>query len=263
MTHERRFFLKFDDSEVAPGHFIYLPEKDRHHLTTVLRAQTGEQVVLVSIDSGSELITETCEADGEIALRVTKVLSTRKPVRRTVRGLIFSLGKNPVNDLVCEKACELGVERIIFWRSERSILSLTAQDIPAKISRWRRIAESAAKQSGRNSVPEIQCVLSLPELLSTLETAANSGERLLMCSLSAGSSPARKLRPLTTPAFVLIGPAGDLSPTEEQALLSEGFESLNLGSLRLRSETAAIVAIAAIQGAWGFELETPTAAGGG
>jgi len=167
--------------------------------------------------------------------------------------LAFALSKGPKNDLVCEKACELGAQRIIFWQAARSVVRLepAKREGAARLRRWLRIAEAAAKQSGRNSVPQVLLLRNSQELLAVLRDSYSPKDICLCCSLSSSAVPINKLERPPGLAHLLVGPEGDLTAQEEETFIKYGFQLVSLGPFILRSETAAIAALGLIQGLWG------------
>lgn len=249
-----RFFVEVAPHLIiGPTSTVTLSEPDAHHARDVLRLPLGAEVTIIIRNSG-ESFEGTIEALTPcLSVRLTAKGNKLAPTSR-VRRVLFALCKGDRNDLVCEKATELGVATIHFFQAERSVVRLdSATDCEKKQARWKKIAEGAAKQCGRVSVPEVVVSRSLKEALHTNPIA--DGERLFFCSLSAGSKePSAMARP---PGFVhiCIGPEGDLTAGEELLLASVHGEPLTLGPTVLRSETAAIVAIAMSHGVWGYSAE--------
>jgi 16S rRNA (uracil1498-N3)-methyltransferase len=243
VAHERRVFLDHitDESEIT------VSENDAHHLRDVLRLTPGAHLTVVDKESRTEWDAVIAALKPEVCIKLLNRMKNAVGNTSAVKSLIFALGKNPVNDLVCEKAAELGVEHLIFWQAERSLLSLSRADAPAKVSRWSKIAESAAKQSGKNYVADVSVVLSLRDLKEKLHAVVSQGERLFCCSLASSALSLGSIVPLVAPVHMLVGPAGDLTAAEEQGLQELGFALLSLGPNLLRSETAAIAGIGMLQ----------------
>ncbi len=254
MAHERRVFFKAAQALIADLHSevaqpeILLDEGSSRHLLRVLRLEPGDPLVAVHEESNTECEAIIASHVTPCAIKLLKVLKSQVKVPTEVKSLIFALGRPQANDLVCEKATELGVEQIIFWNAARSLQSKSQlKDLQSKLPRWEKIARSASEQSGRAALPTVHVCNGIQELFGYLDNIAKPQERFLCCALSARAQPAKKLRRLTTPVHLLIGPAGDLTEGELLALEGRGFELLSLGSCRLRSETAAIAAIAMVQ----------------
>jgi 16S rRNA (uracil1498-N3)-methyltransferase len=149
-------------------------------------------------------------------------------------------------DLVVQKATELGVTRIVPVLTERSVVRLTAQQSDRKVNHWRAITIAACEQCGRNRLPELAAPVTLAQLLGTVGgSGMASGIRLLLSP--EGSATLAGLKRPVAAATVLIGPEGGLSDEEERAAVAAGFTAVRLGPRVLRTETAAIAALALLQ----------------
>ena len=252
MPHERRVFEDLPDPLSAKDLAeIPLSPENTRHVCRVLRLEPGAQIVVVSKSTKREYDAILTETGGTAVVKLTGVRSERQPASR-VGTLAFALTKGANNDLVCEKACELGAQRIIFWQAQRSVVRLTSQnDIGKKLSRWQKIAESASKQSCKNYVPEIIFAANVDELVSAIGKIAKPEDALLCCSLSPEATDLRSMTPPLRQVHLVIGPEGDFTQNEEAALVEQGFKLASLGEFILRSETAAIAAVSIAQGLWG------------
>lgn len=257
MGHERRIFL---DTRGAPGvrpteggwavgDLLPLPPEDLHHLCTVLRLPTGSELVVVDRLSGIEY-SARLDLDGK--LKGARILSGHRPPPRSdpVSSLVFALCKGKTNDFVVEKATELGASTVVLWQADRSVVKVEGrEDGKRRCGRWEKIAETAAAQSGRNDVPLVRLALTIDEVFKLVEEAAGTEDRRFICSLSDNAVPVGDVRPIVTAAHLVVGPEGDFTSREESAFEAHSFELLKLGRLRLRSETAALAAMAMVAGA--------------
>jgi len=131
--------------------------------------------------------------------------------------------------------------------TERSVVRLDAQQAERKLNHWRAIAIAACEQSARNRLPEILEPASLRDFLG--RSGERPGPRLLLSPAGA-----RRIADLEAPPgalTVLIGPEGGLAPEEQEAAVDAGFLSVRLGPRVLRTETAAIAALALLQQRFG------------
>lgn len=248
--HERRVFTTADKLEY--GSEVELAPEDSRHLIKVLRLQEGTPLTLVSSPAGEEFNAVICDLSArQVKVRVIGRGNSRQAKSR-VGTLIFALAKGSKNDLVCEKACELGAQSIIFWQAQHSVLRLNERDGAHKLDRWRKITEAAAKQCGSTAIPQVSLALTIDSLLRQLSDLSQPDDARLVCSLSPEAKELRTLPAPSGKAHVAIGPEGDFSSLEERALIEAGFQPMTLGPLTLRCETAAIAALAAIHAAWGF-----------
>lgn len=149
-------------------------------------------------------------------------------------------------DFTIQKAVELGVNLIQPIASQRSVVKLSGSRAEKRLEHWQNVVISACEQCGRAIIPTILPVTSLPQWLS--QTAPDALRLLLSpdASQSLGSLP----KP-TKPIHLLIGAEGGLSPEEVSLAHNHGYTPIRLGKRILRTETAALTAIASIQTLWG------------
>ncbi len=261
-----RIFLKLK-GELAPGTRIPLPRHDSHHLINVLRLPLGTEILLASPHGERELRSKLVSIDIPAIVEIegqsqsvqtlqsssglshsAEVIIVKEPV---VQTLIVALLKGKKNDLVVEKVTELGIKRILFFGAERSVAKITEAAKDDKVARWQKVAEAAAKQSQRSSIPEIIWCQNLSALTAKIPIISASSDMLILASLSPEAGHPRDLRPPPSRAHLLIGPEGDLSPDEHAVLVGKGFKPVTLGRTILRAETAAIAGVAALNLLWG------------
>jgi 16S rRNA (uracil1498-N3)-methyltransferase len=155
------------------------------------------------------------------------------------------LGKGDKMDLIVQKATELGVTQITPLYSQHAVVRPVTERLPHKIEHWEKIAIAACAQSGRNTIPTINP----PEILHTWFAKQNDDLKIILAPYEDGV----KLKQL--PAFsnltLLIGPEGGFS--DEELILAKryNYTFVNLGARILRTETAAIASIAALQALYG------------
>jgi 16S rRNA (uracil1498-N3)-methyltransferase len=160
--------------------------------------------------------------------------------------LLQGIARNDRMDFILQKAVELGVQTIQPIWMQRSQTRLKGERLEKRIRHWQGVITSACEQSGRSTLPQ----LSLPEDFSTWISTGTDSDLLLMLQPDARSC----LRNLKMPAggiSILVGPEGGLA-TEEQILArTAGFTGIRMGPRILRTETAALAALAGIQALWG------------
>ena len=238
---------------VAPEHLsadrAVLTGAGYHHLRNVLRFKPGDELVVFD-GAGRECVGVLELFQGDTA--VVRVVGDAG--RSTESALDFAiapcLAKGKKIDLIVEKAIELGANRVCVVTSERSVGRLDLAQAQERVERWRRIAKSAAEQSGRTVMPVIERIRTFEDFVEH-KPADVLG---LMFTTGAGNDPAATLRrrfPDTTRAVAMIGPEGGFSPEEVEYALRHGFVTVGLGPRVLRAETAAIVACAICQHLWG------------
>ena len=149
-------------------------------------------------------------------------------------------------DFTLQKSVELGVIRIQPIISERCVVRLSGERADKRVQRWQEIVISACEQSGRAVVPEVLPILSLREYLANLSTQ----EIHLLMSLNRANT-LHDLSPVPQNINLMIGPEGGWTNNEEQTAFDAGFKSITLGKRILRTETAGLAAISAMQTLWG------------
>jgi len=216
----------------------------------VLRLQPGDTLTLFGgFEHGGECLAEVLQM-GRNRVQV-QVQALRAGGREPQRPVHLALGM-PANermDWLVEKATELGVASIQPLHTERSVLRLQAERASKKVAHWQAVAVSACEQCGGNRVPLVHPVQSLLGWLQALGAAPGLDEPWrAVLSLAPGSQPwpaaLAQVQPGTRPLCLVLGPEGGLAAAEERALRDNGFAPVSLGPRVLRSETAALAALA-------------------
>ena len=225
------------------GEEIELPEDRAHYLADVLRLRSGSSLVLFN-GEGGEFAAEVVAAHRRGA-RV-RVGHGQPGVRESPLQIHLGLGisRGERMDLAIQKAVELGVSAITPLATERSVVKLDTERRRARWDHWLKVAQSASEQSVRTRVPEVFEPRPLDVWL-----AAGDGLRLLLDP--RGQHAMKELSPLGDQVRLLSGPEGGFSAEERSRAHAAGFLSVRLGPRVLRTETAAIVALAAAQLLWG------------
>ena len=238
-----RFFVPQRDLEDGKAR---LQGGEFRHLQRVLRLREGDTVTLFD-DAGIEhegVIVSMSPRVATVRITASAASARESPLAVT---LYQGVPKGRKMDLVVEKATELGVVTIVPFVSTFGTASVGAAE--SKRERWHRIALAAAKQSGRTTVPAIAPTLTFPEVV----TAAAAVDCRLLFFEHAGTAPLPPAPEGTPPktAAVVIGPEGGFSSEETSRALNAGLALCGLGPRILRTETAAIVALALVQARFG------------
>jgi 16S rRNA (uracil1498-N3)-methyltransferase len=235
MPHPR-FFV---DSPLTAGESLRLPAAVAHHALRVLRLRGDAPIVLFN-GRGGEYAASLLIDDGGAMARVDAhdPIDRESPLKIT---LIQALVASDKLDWIVEKAVELGVDRIVIAPTRRSVVRLDARREERRLQRWRDIVLSACCQCGRNRVPEVDFFPSLEAALTSLP----AGQPRLMLLPSAGSGLPRALPGLGV--ALMVGPEGGFSEDEEQRAAQAGFVATRIGPRILRTETAGLAALAALQ----------------
>ncbi|HLJ39682.1 MAG TPA: 16S rRNA (uracil(1498)-N(3))-methyltransferase [Steroidobacteraceae bacterium] len=233
----------FVEGPLGSGKRITLEGNAAGHITRVLRLRVGASLVLFD-GTGGEFEASIDKAHGgtvTVAIGEHHTIERESPLAVT---LAQGVSRGERMDLVVQKATELGVTQLVPVLTERSVVRLTAQQSDRKLNHWRAITIAACEQCGRNRLPAVAPAVALAAFLR--EAPAAAGAKLLLSP--EGSTTLEGLaRPLSAPVTVLIGPEGGLTDEEEQSAVAAGFAAVRLGPRVLRTETAAIAALALLQ----------------
>ncbi len=225
----------------APGERVAFAPDDARKIATVLRARAGERVQV--IDSAGSAFAATLILEGAVVAATLDEPLARGAREAGARVTIAqAIPKGQKMDLIVEKATELGVAAIVPLRSDRVAGERTGEH---KSERWQRIAKSAAQQCGRTAIPAVAPVASWDELLATFGTY----ERVYLPWELTDVRPLRETferdAPQIATALFVIGPEGGFSAHEAERALAAGAQALSLGARILRTETVALVMLAA------------------
>ena len=243
-----RFFCP---APLASGALLELPGGAARHVQ-VLRLQPGDRITLFNGGWGQEGLggefdaTITRMGRSDVQVQVDAHHAVEREATRAVH-LAVGMPANERMDWLVEKATELGVASIQPLMAERSVLRLSGERADRKVAHWQSVAIAACEQCGGNQVPTIHPVLTLSAWLQRQAATTTGGSRWLL-SLRPDSAALnlRLAQQAPQEASFLCGPEGGLSSAEEDAALTQGFAPVSLGPRVLRSETAALVALAAL-----------------
>lgn len=234
------------DMPLATGRDIVLPTQAGEHVARVLRLEVGAPVVLFSGSDGMEYdatLASVGKREVVAAVGEGRVVGNESPLALT---LAQGVARGEKMDLIVQKATELGIARIVPILTERSEVKLDAARAEKRLIHWRAVAASACEQSGRARVPTIEPAVSLSAWLASL----GSGAPVRLALLPEGTKRPGELA-LTDAAILAIGPEGGFGERDRAALATAGFTGLKLGPRILRTETAGLAAIAALQALYG------------
>lgn len=236
----------FVDAPLAEGATVRLPDTAAGHLLRVLRLGVNDACVLFNGDGFDypARIVAAGKRDASVELGAPTAPGNESPLRIV---LLQAVARGEKMDWIVQKATELGVHGMVPVLSERSEVKLEGERADKRVAHWRSVAASACEQSGRAQLPEIGAIMPLSAALATLP---QQGVRLL---LDPEADALGTRMPLTNHGLVVlaIGPEGGWSPRDIAALSAAGFDGLRLGPRILRTETAGIAAIAALQARYG------------
>lgn len=222
---------------------ITLAQGAARHVATVLRLGPGAPITLFDGRGGTYPANLLQVGKREVTAEVGQHRGdeSESPLEIT---LAQGISKGERMDFTIQKAVELGVKKIVPLSTERSVVNLKGERKEKKQAHWQGVIISACEQCGRNTLPELLPMQSLSAWLN--HTPA--GEGLLLDhrgekTITSLAGP--------TKLTLLIGPEGGLSEQERESAYKAGYQGIRLGPRILRTETAALAAMAALQSHWG------------
>lgn len=234
------------DQSLATGTEAVLDRRASEHVARVLRMRAGDSLTLFNGD-GHNYPASLIHCD-------------RREVRATIDAVEPGIGHSSLPlmlaqalvrgnkmDLVIQKAVELGVHAIVPVLTERCMIELDARKAERRMQHWQSVVISACEQSGRSSLPIIAPLQSLSGWCADLP----DDDVLRLALLPGAEQRVRDLQPGKAGAIVVVGPEGGLSPGDMRKLEEAGFNGLSLGPRILRTETAGLAALAALQAVHG------------
>lgn len=236
-----RFYVDF---ALSPDSVVELPDNVVRHLN-VLRVKNTEEIVLFNGNGKSYPALPEVLEKRRASVRILREEATdnESPLNIT---LVQAVSAAERMDFTLQKSVELGVAEIRPVISERCVVRLSGERAEKRVARWQEIVVSACEQSGRNIVPK---VLPLTTYAQALQQLPQETTKLLM-SLSRAQKLS-DVRPQSGKVVFMVGPEGGWTEKEEQQAFDAGFQSVTLGKRVLRTETASLSAIAAMQTLWG------------
>jgi len=238
-----RFYLPVS---LATGATVPLDDNAFNHAVRVLRL--GPNAPLILFDGQSRAFTATLTEVGKREARA-RVMDALPSEAESPLQIVLAQGvsRGEKMDYTLQKAVELGVVVIQPLFTERSEVRLNGERLVRKVQHWRGIVIGACEQCGRDQLPELREPLQLMDWLG--QWMEGAGLKLLLDPLA--EQGLRGLQPPSGAITLLIGAEGGLSPGELFKAREAGFTGIRLGPRILRTETAGVAALAAIQTLWG------------
>lgn len=233
-----RFFI---DAPLAPDTRIELPSRVAHHALRVLRLRDGEPITLFNGQGGE--FAGRLAIDGPrtfAAIQSFDAVERESPVSIT---LVQSWIATDKLDWMIEKSVELGVHSIVLAPAQRSVVRLVNDRLEKRIERLRELIVAACAQCGRNRIPHIEASSTLA---AALQTGLSNGASGLLLAPNA-MSPLAKAEWIDRRVTLAVGPEGGLDADETALARQLGYREYRLGPRILRTETAGLAALAALQ----------------
>ena len=230
------------DSELSVATEIVLPEAQTHYLKNVLRLKPGAALLLFDGKQPSNFHAVLTASGKKLGASIESVTAIETESSLPV-ALIQGLGRADHMDWMIQKTTELGVTQITLFNAERTQTPLKPAQQEKKMLHWRSVAISACEQSGRAIVPEITFARKLEQTIAT----STADCKLLLDFSGDPLASVLQQRPPCKALAILLGPEGGLNPAEIELAKTSGFAPVSLGPRVLRTETAAISALAIAQ----------------
>ena len=250
------------DLLLAAGAELDLPDGPAAHLSRVLRLDVGDRCVLFNGDGHDYPARVTAASKRALRVRLEAPIPVRNESALRI-VLLQGIARGEKMDLILQKATELGVAEIRPLISQRSEVKLDAARGERRLAHWQAVVIAACEQSGRARVPGVAAPLSLSGVLADL----SQPEAPAMAGVASPGHVTGSLRLILDPegdlaftglpvnpgteVILAVGPEGGWSPSDRDQLRASGFVGLRLGPRILRTETAGLAAIAALQASYG------------
>jgi 16S rRNA (uracil1498-N3)-methyltransferase len=231
------------DLPLALNEQVELDDDSGHYVRTVLRLKKDDAIILFN-GKGGEYICELGEVTRKTVLIRVKSWSDRSVESPLQVKLGLGISRGDRMDLSVQKAVELGVNRITPIISERCVVQFKGEKKTQRLQHWQKIAQHAAEQSGRTVLPELREIAALQNWVSNQQ-----GLKVFLDPYADKSLA--ELQPYDMKVTLLTGPEGGFTDQERSTAKAAGFIPVRLGNRILRTETAAIAALAAVQMLWG------------
>lgn len=230
----------------AANSVLELASDKARYLGRVLRLRVGDNLSVFDGEGSEFTATITAIGKASATLRVDEKTAVRTESQLRVH-LVQGISRGERMDVVVQKATELGVKRVTPVLTEFGVVKLDAMRAEKRREHWQKVAVSACEQSGRVRLPLIDTPIPLKNWFGNKPKQVDS-EIILR---PGATTPLARIDNPSTKVCVLIGPEGGFSDTEFEDAEIAGFRPVSLGPRVLRTETAAIAAIAVLQSLWG------------
>jgi 16S rRNA (uracil1498-N3)-methyltransferase len=237
-----RFYLS---QPLAVGAVLELPTETAHHVH-VLRMEVGDNITLFN-GQGGEYTATLVSVERRRATVDIKTFSPREAELPYALTLAQALPEGAKMDWIIEKAVELGATAIQPLSAQRCVVRLSEERATKKSGHWNGIIVSAAEQCGRNRLPHLAELADFERWV----TQPNLHRRLLLTPRATQSLSDWARHQPAQSVTLIIGPEGGLTEREEQQACEHGVLPLSIGARVLRTETAGLAALAALNAVWG------------
>lgn len=230
--------------KLLAGNQVELGPDQANYVARVLRLRKGDSLRLFDGNGGEFEATIEVTTKKSLQLRIGEHVPANNESPLRIQ-LIQCVSRGERMDLVMQKSTELGVSRVSPAISDFSVIKLDAERAEKRREHWHKVIASACEQSGRNQLPELDSPRALADVLAD----CTAQTRLVL--QPAATTLLTAIAQPTGDVCILVGPEGGLSDKEYALSASNGFTAASFGPRVLRTETAAIAALAVMQSLWG------------
>ena len=230
---------------LQPDSDVVLDSRALGHVVRVLRSRAGDEVILFNGD-GNDYAARLVEVRKDYAQCHVQTSQPSATESHLVIELAQGISRGERMDYTIQKAVEMGVQRLIPLSTERSQVKLSGDREAKRLQHWQGIILHACEQCGRSRIPELLPVQRLDQWLAKRAPMTHA-----LFLDPTGDLSAKDLCLPVDSLSLLVGPEGGLSSAERELATRMGFLRLRLGPRVLRTETAALTALAALQAIWG------------
>ena len=245
----RRAFVDDDRLQRFSGGPLQLPERIAFRFARVLRLDDGADVEV--FDAHGNAVRGKFKAPEFVVDGVAVVVDDGLPPLIVVQALT----KTDKLELVAQKATELGASRLVLWKAARGVVKLDEERGDKKVTRLQRVADDAARQSGRAKPPVVEGPLRTAEVVALIRAHVGGGALAAIGVVDADATLSTVLREqqsrLRSGFLVVVGPEGGVAGDEEDAFVDAGAVGVRFSRFVLRTETAALVALSVVQAGLG------------
>ncbi len=233
----------YTSAHLAVGKEIELDDENGHYVRTVLRLKKDAEIILFN-GTGGEYLCTVAEVSRKAVLILVNTWLDRSVESPLLVTLGLGISRGDRMDLSVQKAVELGVNFITPLLTERCVVQFKGEKKPQRLLHWQKIVQHAAEQSGRTTVPELTEI-------EQLQRWVGKQQGLKVFLDPYAEKTLADVAPLDRHVTLLTGPEGGFSGQERDVAKAAGFIPVRMGSRILRTETASLAALAAVQMLWG------------
>ena len=239
-----RFFVS---SPLTVGEHVILTDAAFHHAIRVLRLRVSAEIILFNGTGGEyqALIESVTKQQASVLVQTHRAVDVESVLPII---LVQAVCKGERMDYILQKAVELGAAEIALLQTERSVPALRPERLQKRMQHWQGVINAACEQSGRNSLPLLHAPVGL---LTWLKSCSDQHRKLLFHPFGVQRLSQYVKPSLNQRVVVLVGPEGGFTDTEVAHAVAHGFVIVRLGPRILRTETAGVAALAALQALWG------------